>query len=147
MIRRSARVSVSTVAGESVCQTGYVRVSAEQQADSGLSIEAPGLLFSPARGLVWFSPVLMLGLVNAVAVWRNPGSRAPDSGGGQMARLVARPDLGYRSIVGAAPFLALLMVPIVERIVASRPPRVVCAVLLASKTSTAAPILLGYATR
>ena len=28
----------------------------------------PGLLFSPARGLVWFSPVLLLGLVSAVAL-------------------------------------------------------------------------------
>ena len=32
----------------------------------------PGLLFSPARGLVWFSPVLVLGLVSARAVWRHP---------------------------------------------------------------------------
>ena len=29
---------------------------------------------------------------------------------------------GYRPIVDAAPFLALLMIPIVERIVASPPP-------------------------
>ena len=36
----------------------------------------PGLLFSPAPGLVWFSPVLVLGLVSAVAVWRNPRFRA-----------------------------------------------------------------------
>ena len=33
---------------------------------------------------------------------------------------------GYRSIVDAAPFLALLTIPIVDRIVASRPLRVVC---------------------
>ena len=36
----------------------------------------PGLLFSPARGLVWFSPVLLLGLVSAAAVWRDPRLRA-----------------------------------------------------------------------
>ena len=37
---------------------------------------------------------------------------------------------GYRSIIDAAPFLALLMVPIIDRIVASRPLRVVCGALL-----------------
>ena len=36
----------------------------------------PGLLVSPARGLVWFSPVLVLGFVSAAAVWRNPRYRA-----------------------------------------------------------------------
>ena len=35
---------------------------------------------------------------------------------------------GYRSIVDAASFLALLMVPIVDRIVASLPLRLVCGV-------------------
>ena len=35
----------------------------------------PGLLLSPSRGLVWFSPVLVLGLVSAVAVWREPRFR------------------------------------------------------------------------
>ena len=37
----------------------------------------PGLLISPSRGLVWFSPVpvLVLGLVSAVAVWREPRFR------------------------------------------------------------------------
>ena len=37
----------------------------------------------------------------------------------------------YRSVVDTAPFVALLIVPIVDRIVASRPLRVVCGVLLA----------------
>ena len=37
---------------------------------------------------------------------------------------------GYRPIVDAAPFLALLMLPIIDRIVASRPLRVVCGALL-----------------
>ena len=39
---------------------------------------------------------------------------------------------GYRSIVDAAPFLALLTIPIVDRIIASGPLRLVCGVLLAS---------------
>ena len=44
---------------------------------------------------------------------------------------------GYRSIIDA----------FVDRIVASRPPRVVCAVLLASNTCAAARILLRCSTR
>ena len=36
----------------------------------------PGLLFSPARGLVWFSPVLLLGMISALAVWRDRRFRA-----------------------------------------------------------------------
>ena len=43
---------------------------------------------------------------------------------------------GCRSIIDAAPFLALLMVPIGERIVASRPLRVVCGALLMWSDST-----------
>ena len=100
----------------------------------------PGLLFSPARGLVWFSHVLVLGLVSALVVWRNPRFRAliPLQLGTVLLILVAGKwfdwwdgvTWGYRSIVDAAPFLALLMVPIIDRIVASRPLRVVCGALL-----------------
>ena len=39
----------------------------------------PGLLFSPARGLVWFSPVLVLGLVSAAAC-AEPALPSPDPG-------------------------------------------------------------------
>ena len=101
----------------------------------------PGLLFSPARGLVWFSPVLVLGLVSALAVWRDPRFRAliPLQLGTVLMILVAGKwfdwwgglTWGYRSIVDAAPFLALLTIPIVDRIIASRPLRVLCGVLLA----------------
>ena len=100
----------------------------------------PGLLFSPARGLVWFSPVLVLGLVSAAAVWRDPRFRAliPLQLGTVLLILVAGKwfdwwggvTWGYRSIIDAAPFLALLMVPIIDRIVASRPLRVLCGALL-----------------
>ena len=64
----------------------------------------PGLLISPARGLLWFSPVLILGLAGAVQVWREPryrnpdtpasGRRARDPGCRQVVRLVGRIDLG-----------------------------------------------------
>ena len=100
----------------------------------------PGLLVSPARGLVWFSPVLVLGLVSAAAVWRNPRYRPliPLQLGAVAMILVAGKwfdwwgglTWGYRSIVDATPYLALLLVPIVERVVASRPLRLVCGLLL-----------------
>ena len=64
----------------------------------------PGLLFSPARGLVWFSPVLVLGtgqrgggVERAALPSANTlagGSRADDPGGRQVVRLVGRLDLG-----------------------------------------------------
>ena len=108
---------------------------------SSWSESLPGLLISPARGLVWFSPPLVLGLVSAGAVWRNPRYRPliPLQLGAVAMILVAGTwfdwwggaTWGYRSIIDATPYLALLLVPIVERVVASRPVRVVCGLLLA----------------
>ena len=43
---------------------------------SSWSESLPELLISPARGLVWFSPVLVLGFVSAAAAWRNSRYRA-----------------------------------------------------------------------
>ena len=110
---------------------------------SSWSESLPGLLFSRARG-----PGLVLAGV---------GARLPERGRGVAKPPLPRPDTavtelggalmilaagkwfdwwggltwGYRSIVDAAPLLALLMIPIVQRIVASRPLRALCAVLLA----------------
>ncbi len=90
----------------------------------------PGLSFSPARGLLWFSPVLLLGLVSALAVWRNPRFRVliPLQLATVLLILVAGKwfdwwggvTWGYRSIIDA----------FIDRIVASRPLRVVCGALL-----------------
>ena len=72
----------------------------------------PGLLFSPARGLVWFSPVLLLGLVSVVAVWRNQRLRAliPLQLGtvlaGKWFDWWGGLTWGYRPVCDAAPFLA-----------------------------------------
>ena len=73
----------------------------------------PGLLLSPSRGLVWFSPVLLLGLVSAVAVWREPRYRIliPLQAAVVLMILVAGKwsdwsgglTWGYRSIVDTAP--------------------------------------------
>ena len=64
--------------GQSVVASG-IALSKTGSADlwqSSWRESLPGLLFSPARGLVWFSPVLVLGLVSAAAVWRDPRLRA-----------------------------------------------------------------------
>ena len=64
--------------GQSVVPSG-IALSKTGSADLWQSIwreSLPGLLFSPARGLLWSSPVLLLGLVSALAVWRDPRFRA-----------------------------------------------------------------------
>ena len=101
----------------------------------------PGLLLSPSRGLLWFSPVLVLGAASAAAVWREPRLRPliPLQAAAVLMILVAGKwtdwsgglTWGYRSIVDTAPFLALLTIPIVERMLAGRATRVLFAVLLA----------------
>ena len=86
--------------------------------------------------------MLLLGLISAVAVWRDPRFRAliplqrynatTPQLGTVLLILVAGKwfdwwgglTWGYRPIADAAPFLALLTIPIVDRIVASRPLRV-----------------------
>ncbi len=100
----------------------------------------PGLLISPARGLVWFSPVLLLGLVSAVAVWRHPRYRPliPLQASVVLLILVAGKwfdwwggsTWGYRPIVDSTPFLALLMIPLIERVIAGRGLRVLFGALL-----------------
>lgn len=101
----------------------------------------PGLLISPARGLAWFSPVLVLGLVSAVAVWKSPRFRSliPLQAAVLLMVLVAGrwfdwwggSTWGYRSIVDTTPFLALLMIPVIERVTAHNAGRVLFAALLA----------------
>ena len=100
----------------------------------------PGLLISPSRGLVWFSPVLVLGLVSAAAVWREPRYRIliPLQAAVVLMILMAGKwsdwsgglTWGYRSIVDTTPFLALLITPVIERVIAGRGTRVLFGALL-----------------
>ena len=100
----------------------------------------PGLLISPGRGLLWFSPVLALALASVPAVWREARYRPliPLLAAVVLMILVAGKWFewwggtvwGYRAIVDTTPFLALLLVPIVERMLAARGTRVVFAALL-----------------
>ena len=101
----------------------------------------PGLLLSPARGLVWFSPVLVLGLASAPVLWKQPRYRPllPLQAGAVLMILVAGKwfdwwggvTWGYRSIVDTAPFLALAMIPLLERMLANRGTRLLFSALLA----------------
>ena len=100
----------------------------------------PGLFVSPARGLLWFSPVLALGLAGAAQVWREPRYRPllPLLAAVVLMILMAGKwfdwwggtTWGYRSIVDTTPFLALLLIPTIERMLSARGPRVVFAALL-----------------
>jgi hypothetical protein len=94
-----------------------------------LWLGAAGLLLSPSRGLLVYTPFLAAAFVGAVLAWRDP----------KYARLrfltVAVPALwlpsflwfdwwggwsyGYRPIVDSAPLLALLCVPAVDRLALS----------------------------
>ena len=107
---------------------------------SSWSESLPGLLISPARGLLWFSPVLALALAGAAAVWRERRYRPliPLLASAVLMILVAGKWFdwwggtvwGYRTIVDTAPFLALLLIPIIERMLAVRATRAVFAALL-----------------
>ena len=112
----------------------------EQLWQSSWRDSLPGLLISPARGLVWFSPVLALGLVGATAIWREPRYRPliPLLASVVLMILAAGKWFdwwggtvwGYRTIVDATPFLALLLIPIIERMLAVRATRAAFAALL-----------------
>jgi hypothetical protein len=107
---------------------------------SSLRESIPGLLISPQRGLVWFSPVLLFGLASVVPIWKNPRYRPliPLLVAVVLLFLVAGrwfdwwggSTWGYRSVVDTAPFLALLMIPVIEQVIANRGLRVVFAALL-----------------
>ena len=109
----------------------------------------PGLFVSPARGLLWFSPVLVLGLVSVVAVWRQPSFRAliPLQAGAVLMILVAGKwfdwwgglTWGYRSIVDTAPLLALSMLPIIDRLLLRRGTRLLFGALLAWSVAVQSP--------
>ena len=100
----------------------------------------PGLFISPSRGLAFFSPVLLFGLVGAVAAWKEPRYRVliPLQVATALLILVASKwydwwggtTYGYRSIVDIAPFFALSMVPVIERILANHRMKILFGALL-----------------
>ena len=100
----------------------------------------PGLFISPSRGLAFFSPVLLFGLVGGVIAWKVPRYRPliPLQVATALLILLASKwydwwggsTYGYRSIVDTAPFFALLMIPIIERVVTNHRMRILFGALL-----------------
>lgn len=98
-----------------------------------LWLGAAGLLFSPSRGLLVYSPFLAAAFAGAIIVWRDPRYTA------LRFLTLAVPLLwvpaflwfdwwggwtyGYRPIVDSAPLLAALCVPGIEWLLAARPGR------------------------
>ena len=107
---------------------------------SPVSESLPGLFISPSRGLAFFSPVLLFGLVGGVLAWKVPRYRPliPLQVATGLLILVASKwydwwggvTYGYRSIVDTAPFFALSMVPVIERILANHRMKMLFGVLL-----------------
>ena len=91
----------------------------------------PGLFISPSRGLAFYSPVLLFGLVGAVLAWKDRRYRPliPLQVATLLLILVAAKwfdwwggsTYGYRPIVDTAPFLALMMIPVIDRRVVPQP--------------------------
>lgn len=84
-----------------------------------------GLLVSPSRGLLVYSPVFLFLLYRPVATWRasHPAVRALLLGGIALVLVMSRYSgwtggacFGYRMICDAAPFLALAMVAVLPRL-------------------------------
>ncbi len=85
-----------------------------------------GLLFSPSRGLLFFSPVLLFGFFGAVMAWKQPkyAPLIPLQIAAVLLILVAAVwfdwwggwAFGYRPIVDVMILVALLMAPAMERI-------------------------------
>ncbi len=90
-----------------------------------------GLLFSPSRGLLFFSPVLLFGFAGAVMAWKDRSKYAPLiplQVATVLLLLVAAHwfdwwggwAYGYRPIVDVMVFIALLMAPAMEKILRAR---------------------------
>jgi hypothetical protein len=106
-----------------------------------LWLGAAGVLFSPSRGLLVHSPFLVLAFAGAFLAWGQPQYRS--------LRLVAVATVllwipaflwfdwwggwtyGYRPIVDTAPMLALLCLPLLDRVLDHRPARLAFSALLA----------------
>jgi hypothetical protein len=101
----------------------------------------PGLLLSPSRGLLVFSPFLALAAWGAVLAWRSPAHRAlrPLAVAVALLLLVEGAwfdwwggwSYGWRRLLGLAPALTLLLVPLAPWLAAARWRRALLCVLAA----------------
>lgn len=102
---------------------------------------AAGLLVSPSRGLLVFSPVLAASFIGAVIAWRDPRYRSLRFAAIAVPLLWAPAFLwfdwwggwayGYRPIVDSIPLLAVLCIPSVRWLLEQRVWRAAFALLLA----------------
>jgi hypothetical protein len=105
-----------------------------------LWLGAAGLLVSPSRGLLIFSPLFALSFAGAVLAFRRAALAPlrPLAVAAAVLMLIAFKwfdwwggwTYGYRPIVDVAPLLALLLVPVVEAVLARRVGRALAALLL-----------------
>jgi hypothetical protein len=121
-------------------------------ASSGSGPAALGLLFSPSRGLLVFSPFLAFAAWGAVRSWKSPAFAALRAPGLAAAAgyLIACSwfawyggwSFGYRILVEWAPVLVLLIIPVAEPIRARRP--LLAAFVVATLWSAALQVLGVY---
>ena len=125
-----ALAAFNTVAFGSPLEQGYGsgHVRSQLSIDAGNVLRGVGgLLVSPGKGLLVYSPVLLFSVYGAIAGWRTPLYRW--SALAAAAYLVVSANssqwhggeaFGARRVVDMLPLLALLLVPALERIRGSR---------------------------
>ena len=118
------------VAFGSAVEQGYgsAHVTSATDVGSGRALDGiPGLLVSPGRGILWYSPVLVFAVVGAIRGFRTPLYRW--SAIGAIAYVVAVANVeqwwggesfGPRKLSEALPLLALLLVPALDAIARTR---------------------------
>ena len=113
-----------SVVGEYV---STIKTGSDDVWQTPLFVGLGGLLFSPSRGLLFFSPLLLLGFAGAGMLWQNPRKYAP-----LIPLLVAALAMlitaakwfdwwggwtyGPRPIADIGVFLALLMIPVLDKV-------------------------------
>jgi hypothetical protein len=125
-----ALAAFNTVAFGSPLEQGYGsgHVRAQLSIDAGNVLRGVGgLLVSPGKGLLVYSPVLLFSVYGAIAGWRTPLYRWSALAAAAYVVVSANSSqwhggeaFGARRVVDVLPLLALLLVPALERIRGSR---------------------------
>jgi hypothetical protein len=125
-----ALAAFNTVAFGSPLEQGYGsdHVRSQLSIDAGNVVRGVGgLLVSPGKGLLVYSPVLLFSVYGAIAGWRTPLYRWSALAAAAYVVVSANSSqwhggeaFGARRVVDVLPLLALLLVPALERIRGSR---------------------------
>jgi hypothetical protein len=126
---------------ETAAATALSKTGSSAVWQTPLWVGLPGLLVSPARGLLIFSPFLGFALWGAWLVWKVEAWRSLRPASAAFILLMILSSLwfdwwgghsfGYRLIADLMPLLALLLLPALERIEQRRPLRLAYGGLLA----------------